>query len=41
VSQTHFVFHIPLENSHPATKAIVEKATLTATKTPVGPKLRG
>lgn len=39
--QIRFVFHIPFENSHPATNAIVEKATLTALKTPVGPKPRG
>jgi hypothetical protein len=32
---------MPFENSHPLTKAMVENATLTAMKTPVGPKPRG
>ena len=38
---TLFVFHMPFENSQPLIKAMVENATLTAMKTPVGPKPSG
>jgi hypothetical protein len=40
-SHTRVVFHIPFENSQPLMKAIVQNATLTAMKTPVGPKPSG